>query len=96
MKNDLIKYNVDFIQSRIHTIREVQVMLDNDLAELYGVGVKVLNQAVKRNIDRFPKEFMFQLTKDEYNSLRSQIVTLDNQRGKHRKYLRNESSEETK
>ena len=67
--------NDDFIKSRIFTIRGVQVMLDRDLAELYGVPTKVLNQAVKRSIDRFPDRFMFQLTKDETDNLRSQIVT---------------------
>lgn len=67
--------NADAIRSRILTIRGVQVMLDRDLAELYGVPTKVLNQAVKRNIERFPERFMFQLTKDELADLRSQIVT---------------------
>ena len=65
----------DTIRSQILTIRGVQVMLDRDLAELYGVPTKVLNQAVKRNIDRFPKRFMFQLTKEEVSNLRSQSVT---------------------
>ncbi|HHT9128861.1 MAG TPA: ORF6N domain-containing protein [Candidatus Wujingus californicus] len=60
-------------------------MLDTDLALLYGVKTKMLNQAVKRNIQRFPDDFMFQLTREEFNSLRSQIVTL--KRGQHRKYL---------
>jgi phage regulator Rha-like protein len=60
-------------------------MLDNDLAELYGVETKVLNQAVKRNATRFPPDFMFQLTAGEWESLRSQFVTL--KRGEHRKYL---------
>ncbi|MBU1356072.1 MAG: ORF6N domain-containing protein [Candidatus Edwardsbacteria bacterium] len=96
-KKALIK--IDDIQNKIHTIRGVQVMLDSDLATLYQVEVKVLNQAVKRNVGRFPKEFMFYLSTDEYNSLRSQIVTLENtkslrsqnvtlnsRRGKHRKY----------
>ena len=69
----------DDIQSRIYTIRGVQVMLDSDLAEFYGVETKVLNQAVKRNIERFPQEFCFQLTAEESNSLRSQIVTLENE-----------------
>ena len=73
------------IQQRIRTIRGVQVMLDRDLAELYGVETKVLNQAVKRNADRFPPDFMVQLTKEE--CLRSQIVTLNENRGKHLKYL---------
>ncbi|HED00969.1 MAG TPA: ORF6N domain-containing protein [Proteobacteria bacterium] len=68
----------DDIQSRIYTIRNVQVMLDSDLAELYGVEVKRLNEQVKRNIERFPQEFSFQLTIEENNVLRSQIVTLEN------------------
>ncbi len=66
---------VDTIRSRILTVRGVQVMLDRDLAELYGVPTKVLNQAVKRNIERFPERFMFQLAKDEVSNLRSQFVT---------------------
>lgn len=61
-------------------------MLDSDLATLYGVETKVLNQAVKRNLIRFPSDFMFELTKEEHDSLRSQFVTLKN-RGGHAKYL---------
>ena len=57
------------IQNKIYAIRGMQVMIDNDLAELYEVGTKVLNQAVKRNIERFPKEFRFQLTTAEKNDL---------------------------
>ena len=67
------------IESFIHIIREQQVMLDSDLASLYGVETKALNQAVKRNILRFPADFMFQLTKEE--CLRSQIVTSNEGRG---------------
>ncbi|MBQ9678595.1 MAG: ORF6N domain-containing protein [Prevotella sp.] len=63
------------IQSRIFEIRGIRVMLDRDLASLYGVETKVLNQAVKRNIRRFPSDFMFQLTKEELNNWKSQIVT---------------------
>jgi len=63
------------IKNKIHTIRGVQVMLDSDLAELYGVEVKALNQAVKRNKERFPESFMFQISKDELQVLRSQFVT---------------------
>ena len=63
------------------------MMLDADLADLYEVPVRVLNQAVKRNIERFPVDFMFQLTKKEDESLRSQIVILKKDRGVHRKYL---------
>jgi len=62
------------IKNKIYTIRGQQVMIDRDLAELYQVETRVLNQAVKRNIERFPKEFMFQLTKDEFLNWKSQIV----------------------
>ena len=75
------------IKSKIYTIRGMQVMLDKDLAELYGVEVRVLNQSVRRNIERFPDDFMFQLNKEEWDVLRSQIVTLKNGRGEHSKYL---------
>jgi len=61
--------------SKIHIIRNQKVLLDEDLAEMYGVETKVLNQAVKRNFDRFPDDFMFQLTEDEIKNLKSQIVT---------------------
>ncbi len=63
------------IQNKIYELRGQKVMLDFDLAELYEVETKVLNQAVKRNIDRFPEDFMFRLTRREWNNLRSQIVT---------------------
>ena len=66
------------VENSIFTIRGVQVMLDSDLAKFFNVETKSLNQAVKRNKGRFPEDFMFQLTKEEYDSLRSQIVTLDN------------------
>ena len=65
------------IENLIHTIRGQKVMLDSDLAMLYGVETRALNQAVKRNIRRFPDDFMFQVTKEEWNALRSQIVTLE-------------------
>ena len=73
------------IESKILFVRGQKVMLDRDLAELYGVAIKVLNQAVKRNLERFPEDFMFQLAKEEFDALRSQFVTL--KRGQHRKYL---------
>ena len=73
------------VQRRIIAVRGVQVMLDRDLAALYGVETRVLNQAVRRNIGRFPEDFMFQLSKED--CLRSQIVTLNEARGKHLKYL---------
>lgn len=63
------------IQNRIYEIRGERVMLDFDLAALYEVQTKVMNQAVKRNIKRFPKDFMFRITPDEWQSIRSQIVT---------------------
>ena len=63
------------IESKIYEIRSLKIMLDFDLAELYDVETKALNQAVKRNIKRFPASFMFQLTKDEWKSMRSQFVT---------------------
>ena len=65
------------IQNRIYEIRGERVMLDRDLADLYGTETKFLNLAVKRNIKRFPKDFMFQLTKEEYDSIRLQVETLD-------------------
>ena len=77
----------ELIESRIVLLREHKVMLDSDLAGLYQVDVKVLNQAVRRNIDRFPADFMFQLTAEEAELLRSQSVTLETGRGRHRKYL---------
>ena len=63
------------IQNKVYMIREQQVMLDYDLAEIYGYEVKALNQQVKRNIGRFPEDFMFQLTQEEDKNLKSQIVT---------------------
>jgi hypothetical protein len=75
------------IARTILIIRGHNVMLDADLADLYQVNVKVLNQAVKRNRARFPPDFMFKLTAREARSLRSQIVTLKSERGRHRKYL---------
>ena len=69
------------IQNIIYDIRGQKVMIDSDLAALYGVELKVMNQAVKRNIGRFPLDFMFQLSNDEWDSLRSQIVTSKSSRG---------------
>jgi hypothetical protein len=78
---------VESIQQMIFIFRRQKVMIDRDLAGLYGVETRVLNQAVRRNLGRFPNDFMFQLTGEEADSLRSQIVTLKNGRGKHSKYL---------
>lgn len=74
MNSPIINHDVD-IKAKIYTIRGVQVMLDRDLAELYGVETRVLNQAVKRNSERFPNEFMFQLTKQELENWISQFAT---------------------
>ena len=71
--------------SKIYVIREQKVMLDRDLAELYGIETRRLKEAVRRNIERFPDDFMFELTSEEYNFLRSQFATL--KRGEHTKYL---------
>jgi len=78
---------VDRIEKAILLIRGQKVMLDADLAELYGVETRVLVQAVKRNLERFPEDFMLQLSKEEVDFLRSQIVTLKKGRGQHSKYL---------
>ena len=67
--------DLQIIQDKIYEIRGQRVMLDRDLAEMYGVLTKALNQAVKRNIDRFPSDFMFQLTNEETQNWKSQIVT---------------------
>ena len=75
------------VQQSILFMRKEKVMLDSDLAELYGVETRTLVQAVKRNIDRFPEDFMFQLTSEAYAFLRSQTVTLKRGRGQHRKYI---------
>jgi hypothetical protein len=78
---------VESISLSIATLRGQRVILDSDLAALYGVETKRFNEAVKRNTARFPADFMFQLTADESDSLRSQIATLKTGRGQHRKYL---------
>jgi len=91
-----INISQKYIENRIFSIRGVQVMLDGDLAEIYEVETRALNQAVKRNSDRFPEDFMFRLTQSEWDTLMlnapisfltSQNVTLKDNRGKHRKYL---------
>ena len=86
MENEIIK--TEEIKNLIYTIRGKQVMLDSDVAMLYQYETKRINETVRRNIERFPKKFCFQLTDDEFNILRSQIATLENYgRGKHKKYL---------
>ncbi|MDR1836416.1 MAG: ORF6N domain-containing protein [Treponema sp.] len=81
MKNAMAK-----IKGMIYEIRGHKVMLDSDLAELYGVELKAMNQAVKRNIGRFPKDFMFQLTDEEWKNQRSQFVTFKNDARKYKPY----------
>jgi ORF6N domain-containing protein len=77
---------LELIERRIYVIRGHRVMLDADLAELYEVETRALNQAVRRNGSRFPEDFMFQLTRREAAALRSQFVTLKKGRGRHSKY----------
>ena len=93
--NEIMPHEV--IENKIYLIRGCKVMLDKELAELYGVPTKRLNEQVRRNMRRFPHDFMFQLTRAEVESLRSQFATLnepidkkgvtDSKRGKHQKYL---------
>lgn len=76
------------IKKLIYTIRDKQVILDSDVAMLYKCETKYVNRVVKRNIERFPEEFCFQLTEGEYECLRCQFVTLNKTgRGQHKKYL---------
>ena len=75
MEEELELATIEEIQGMIYTIRGKQVMLDSDVANLYHYETKKINQAVKRNIERFPEDFCFQLTDEEYDALRSQIVT---------------------
>lgn len=94
MSNELVPIkdsNIEVIKDRILEIRGQRVMLDRDLAELYGVETKRLNEAVKRNINRFPEDFMFVLTEEEWLRLRSQFATskLGGTRSKQQKARRN-------
>lgn len=84
-KQSLSVIHDKILADKIYFIRGQKVMIDKDLAELYGVYARTLNQAVKRNIERFPEDFMFQLSREESNSSRSQSVTL--KRGQNLKYL---------
>jgi hypothetical protein len=79
--------SIDRVDSLIFKIRDLRVMFDSDLARIYGVTTSRFNEAVKRNRKRFPSDFMFQLSRDEYTALRSQIAILKTGRGHHRKYL---------
>jgi hypothetical protein len=82
-----MEITINQIENKIHSIRGMQVMLDSDLALMYQVQPRILNQSVKRNSERFPENFCFQLTVEEWQTLRSQFVTLEGGKGKHRKYL---------
>ena len=86
MDEKMIKISIERIEQAIFLIRGQKVLLDADLAQLYGVETKILNKAVKRNLDRFPEDFMFQLTAEEAENLRFQIGTSKKQRGG-RRYL---------
>ncbi len=82
-----VPLSIEEITQRILIVRGKRVLLDVDLAAFYGVVTKAFNQQVRRNLARFPPDFMFQLNDDENTALRSQFVTLKNSRGQHRKYL---------
>ncbi len=75
------------IQHKIYEVRGLKIMLDFDLAEIYETETRILKQSVKRNLKRFPEDFMFQLSQKEWDILRSQIVTLEKGKGKYPKYL---------
>ena len=74
-KKNIPAVSDDMVMSKIHTVRGHKVMLDRDLAELYGVETKALKQAVRRNTERFPEDFMFEMSKEEFEQWRSQTVT---------------------
>ena len=86
MNTDLVIIDKENIKNRIYFIRGQKVMIDSDLATIYGYTTKAFNQQVKNNIEKFDDDFMFQLTEIEYNSLRSKNFTLKG-RGQHKKYL---------
>ena len=87
MSTKSVTMSPDHIEKSIFFIRGQRMMLDANLANLYGVPIKRINEQVRRNIRRFPSDFMIRLTREEYNSLRSQFATLHKGRGEHRKYL---------
>lgn len=87
MSEDVAVVAVEAIASRILTLRGQRVIVDADLAALYGVPTKRLNEQVRRNEERFPADFMFALSQQEWDALRSQFATLKTGRGQHRKYL---------
>lgn len=88
LTNRTVSVSVQLVQQKIYSIRGQKVMMDSDLADLYGVPTKRLKEQVRRNLRRFPDDFMFQLTKDEAEALRSQIATSKMGRGGRRYALR--------
>jgi len=78
---------VEVIEKKILFVNGQKVLLDSDLAALYGVPTKRLNEQVRRNVKRFPADFMYQLSQNEFESLRSHFATLNKGRGKHHKYM---------
>ncbi len=87
IEKPIVQLEPQQVQQMIHVIRGERVILDYDIAKLYGVETKNLKRQVKRNITRFPADFMMELTRDEYNALRCQNGTIENGRGAHSKYL---------
>ena len=85
--NRIVELTEETVVSKIYIIRGMKVLLDSDLALLYGIETKALKQSVKRNPERFPEDFMFQINRLEYNFLRSQFGTLEKGKGKYSKYL---------
>ena len=80
--------NHDIIESKIIELREQKILLDSDVAQLYGVETKRVNEAIKNNVDKFPEGYILEITKEEWKSLKSKISTLkENGRGKHTKYI---------
>ena len=89
---ELIKFNE--VENKIITLRDIKVIIDSDVAELYGVETKRINEALKNNPDKFPKGYIITLTQEEWNSLKSKFSTLKNQgRGKHSKFTPNAYTE---
>lgn len=86
MKKETLLERLPQIHTLIRPVRGKPIIIDTDLAELYGVPTFRFNEAVKRNRKRFPEDFMFSLTRDEWDSLRSQFAILNLGRGQHRKY----------
>ncbi len=87
MVNNALNVYEEQLKSLVHDIRGVKIILDYDLAQLYGVETEHLKEAVRNNIDRFPPDFVFELEKEEYDSLRTQFESLKTHRGNHPEYI---------